>query len=50
MSLNGLGLSLGNLCRLSHAQTRSISPENFNGEKGKDGMAVEGLGKDRAGP
>ena len=36
---NGLGMNLGNLSRLSHAQTRSISPENFNGEKGKGGMA-----------
>jgi hypothetical protein len=37
---NGLGLHLGNLSRLSNAQTRSISPENFGGEKGKGGMAV----------
>jgi hypothetical protein len=43
-SYNGLGLSLGNLARVSAAQTRSISPENFNGEKGKGGMAVEGTG------
>jgi hypothetical protein len=41
---NGLGLHLGNLSRLSHAKTRSISPENFNGEKGKAGMATEGTG------
>ncbi|BDI32079.1 hypothetical protein CCAX7_41300 [Capsulimonas corticalis] len=39
---NGLGLHLGNLSRLSSAQTRSISPENFTGEKGKGGMATEG--------
>ncbi|MBM3335870.1 DUF2961 domain-containing protein, partial [Candidatus Sumerlaeota bacterium] len=39
---NGLGLHLGNLSRLSNAQTRSISPENFTGEKGKGGMATEG--------
>jgi hypothetical protein len=39
---NGLGLNMGNLSRLSNAQTRSISPENFTGEKGKGGMAVEG--------
>ena len=38
---NGLGLNLGNLSRLSHAKTRSISPENFTGEKGKGGMAKE---------
>jgi hypothetical protein len=41
---NGLGMNLGNLSRLSHARTRSISPENFNGEKGKAGMAKEGTG------
>ncbi len=39
---NGLGMSLGNLARLSDAETRSISPENFTGEKGKGGMATEG--------
>src|SRR3569832_3036014 len=38
---NGLGLNQGNLSRLSHAKTRSISPENFTGEKGKGGMAKE---------
>jgi hypothetical protein len=41
---DGLGLGLGNLARLSHAKTRSISPENFTGEKGKGGMATEGTG------
>ncbi len=41
---NGLNLSMGNLSRLSHAQSRSISPENFTGEKGKGGMATEGTG------
>jgi D-arabinan exo alpha-(1,3)/(1,5)-arabinofuranosidase (non-reducing end) len=41
---NGLGMSLGTLSRLSHAKTRSISPENFTGEKGKAGMAKEGTG------
>jgi len=39
---NGLGLNLGNLSRLSRAQTRSISPENFTGEKGKGGMSTDG--------
>ena len=39
---NGLSLSLGNLSRLSKAQTRSISPENFSGAKGKGGMSVDG--------
>src|SRR5512139_3229479 len=41
---SGLGMSLGSLSRLSHAKTRSISPENFTGEKGKAGMATEGTG------
>ena len=40
---SGLGLHLGNLSRLSNAQTRSISPENFTGEKGKGGMSTDGL-------
>jgi D-arabinan exo alpha-(1,3)/(1,5)-arabinofuranosidase (non-reducing end) len=39
---NGLGLGLGNLSRLSKAQTRSISPENFTGEKGKAAMSTDG--------
>jgi hypothetical protein len=41
-AFDGLYLNLGNLCRLSHAKTRSISPENFTGEKGKGGMSVDG--------
>jgi hypothetical protein len=45
---NGLNMNLGNLARLSNAQTRSISPENFTGEKGKGGMATEGTGADCA--
>lgn len=36
---NGLDMNMGNLPRLSNAKTRSISPENFTGEKGKGGMA-----------
>ncbi|HNZ49069.1 MAG TPA: DUF2961 domain-containing protein [Candidatus Hydrogenedentes bacterium] len=31
---------LDNLCRLKNAESRSISPENFTGEKGKGGMAT----------
>ncbi|HEY3370365.1 MAG TPA: glycoside hydrolase family 172 protein [Prolixibacteraceae bacterium] len=38
-AFNGLDTDLGNLYRMSNAQTRSISPENFTGEKGKGGMA-----------
>src|SRR4030081_1996549 len=41
---DGLDVNLGNLYRLSDAKTRSISPENFNGEKGKGGMATTGTG------
>lgn len=40
---NGIGIHLGNLSRLSCAKTRSISAENFSGEKGKGGMAKEGI-------
>jgi hypothetical protein len=43
-NFNGLGMNLGNLSLLSAAKTRSISPENFTGEKGKAGMATEGTG------
>lgn len=39
-SFNGLDMNMGNLYRLSSAETRSISPENFTGEKGKGGMAT----------
>lgn len=45
---NGLDVHLGNLFRLSDAKTRSISPENFTGEKGKGAMATEGTGADAA--
>ena len=41
---SGLGVGLSNLYRLSNARTRSISPENFTGEKGRGGMAIEGTG------
>lgn len=44
LEFNGLGMSLGNLSLLSKAKTRSISAENFTGEKGRGGMAVEGTG------
>jgi hypothetical protein len=43
-AFDGLNLNLGNLYRTSKAQSRSISPENFTGEKGKAGMATEGTG------
>ena len=47
-AFNGLNLNLGNLSRLSKAKTRSISPENFTGEKGKAGMATSGTGEKAA--
>jgi hypothetical protein len=41
-TFNGLITELGNLHRLSEAQMRSISPENFNGTntKGQSGRAT----------
>jgi len=41
---NGLGTNLGNLYRVSSAQTRSISAENPTGGKGQGGMAPAGKG------
>ena len=41
------GLLTG-LTHLVEGRTRSISPENFHGEKGKGGMATEGTGKNCA--
>lgn len=40
----GIGVGLHNLWRVANAKSRSISAENFTGEKGKGGMAVEGTG------
>ena len=45
---NGLDVNLGNLARISGAQTRSISPENLTGEKGKGGMAKKGSASNAA--
>jgi len=47
-SFDGLNMGLGNIFRLSDAKTRSISAENFTGEKGKGGMATEGTGANAA--
>lgn len=41
---DGINTNMGNLYRLSDAKSRSISPENFTGEKGKGGMAEVGEG------
>jgi hypothetical protein len=38
-AFNGIENNMGSIYRLSNAQSRSISPENFTGEKGKGGMA-----------
>ncbi len=37
---NSIDMNMSNLYRLSDAKSRSISPENFTGEKGKGGMAT----------
>ncbi|HEY5464996.1 MAG TPA: glycoside hydrolase family 172 protein [Hanamia sp.] len=44
---NGLDMNMGNLSRLSDAKTRSISPENITGEKGKGAMADPITDKDK---
>ena len=44
ISFNGMQNNLGSLYLLSNAKSRSISPENFTGEKGKGGMAKVGEG------
>jgi hypothetical protein len=47
-SYNGVDSHLGNLFLLSNAQSRSISPENFNGAKGAGGKAETGTGSGAA--
>jgi len=42
VEFNGLSMGLGNLARLSNAESRSISAENPTGAKGKGGQATEG--------
>ena len=37
-------LDLTRLARVAPARTRSISPENFSGDKGRGGMATSGTG------
>jgi len=48
VSFNGLNMSLGNLARLSGAESRSISPENFTGARSGGGLALEGTGAESA--
>jgi D-arabinan exo alpha-(1,3)/(1,5)-arabinofuranosidase (non-reducing end) len=38
-------MDLKSVCILDNAESRSISPENFSGEKGKGGMAANGTGE-----
>jgi hypothetical protein len=45
---NGLDQNLGSLYRMADAESRSLSPENFTGEKGKAGMATNGTGQGAA--
>lgn len=45
---NGLGVGLHNLSRISDAQTRSISAENFDDSVGGGGRATEGTGAFKA--
>jgi hypothetical protein len=47
-SFDGLVMHMGTLACLSKAQTRSISPENSSGQKGKGGMAIKGTGAHHA--
>ena len=45
---DGIAVDQSNLHRLSDAKTRSISPENFTGEKGKAAMSVDGPARNAA--
>jgi hypothetical protein len=47
-AFNGLTSGVGDLFRLSRAQSRSISPENFTGGKGQGGRATTGTGANAA--
>jgi hypothetical protein len=47
-AFNGLGMHLGNLARLADAESRSISPENYDGARGQGGMATQGTGAECA--
>ena len=45
---NGLINGMNDLTKVSNAKSRSISPENFTGEKGKGGMAKDGPARNAA--
>lgn len=38
-TFSGMDTNMGNLSKISNAKTRSISPENFTGEKGRGALA-----------
>lgn len=40
---DGLQVHMADISRLSDARSRSISAEKFNGDKGKGGMATDGV-------
>lgn len=42
---SGLNSSIANIYQVSDDETRSVSPENFTGEKGQGGIATNGTGK-----
>lgn len=44
--MNVFETMLSSIAKISNASSRSITAENFNGEKGKGGMATEGTGKE----
>lgn len=43
-NFNGLSSNLNDITKISKAKSRSLSPENLNGEKGRGGMAKIGEG------
>ncbi len=47
-TFNGINTDMSNIYMTSDAKSRSISPENFTGEKGKGGMATTGTGQNAA--
>ena len=47
-TFNGLGTHLGNIARLADADSRTISPENFDGARGGGARASEGTGAEAA--
>lgn len=44
---SGVNMGMGTISQLSNAKTRSISPENFTGQKGQGGMADPAKDKDQ---